>query len=109
MTPSVARNYLRDTLRGLTYLHSHHIIHRDLKGANLLVDNNGTVKLADFGASKKLSEEGTLGGMKGSVKGTPYFMAPEVMLHEEYGRKADVWSLGGVAFQMVTGSAPWKR
>ncbi|GMH87519.1 hypothetical protein TL16_g10879 [Triparma laevis f. inornata] len=107
---NVVKSYLKQTLSGLSYLHKNHIIHRDMKGANLLVDNNGTVKLADFGASKKMSDEGTLNGsqMKASMKGTPYFMAPEVMSHEKYGRKADMWSTGGVAFQMITGEAPWK-
>ncbi|GMH60327.1 hypothetical protein TrST_g5641 [Triparma strigata] len=107
---NVVKSYLKQTLSGLAYLHKNHIIHRDMKGANLLVDNNGTVKLADFGASKKMSDEGTLNGsqMTASMKGTPYFMAPEVMSHEKYGRKADMWSTGGVAFQMITGEAPWK-
>ena len=65
------------------------------------------MKLADFGASKQVNE-GTLQGMASSMKGTPYFMAPEVLSHEKYGRKADIWSLGGVAFQMATGDPPWK-
>jgi len=59
----VVRSYLRQVLLGLEYLHGHRIIHRDIKGGNILVDNSGTVKLADFGASKKMNEEGTLNGM----------------------------------------------
>ena len=105
---NVVRSYLRQVLLGLEYLHSHRIIHRDIKGGNILVDNSGTVKLADFGASKKMNEEGTLDVMGMSMKGTPYFMAPEVLEREKYGRKADMWSTGGVAFQMITGEAPWK-
>jgi len=104
----VVRSYLRQVLLGLEYLHGHRIIHRDIKGGNILVDNYGTVKLADFGASKKMNEEGTLNGMGMSLKGTPYFMAPEVLSHEKYGRKADMWSTGGVALQMATGEPPWK-
>ena len=104
----VVRSYLKQVLLGLEYLHGHRIIHRDIKGGNILVDNYGTVKLADFGASKKMNEEGTLNGMGMSMKGTPYFMAPEVLSHEKYGRKADMWSTGGVALQMATGEPPWK-
>ena len=106
-SPPVTKSYLHQLLLGLTYLHSHSIIHRDIKGGNILVDDRGTVKLADFGASKQVND-GTLQGMASSMKGTPYFMAPEVLSHEKYGRKADVWSLGGVAFQMATGEPPWK-
>ena len=65
-------------IQGLEYLHSHKIMHRDIKGANLLVDNNGIVKLADFGASKKLDELATYQSGHQSMKGTPYWMAPEV-------------------------------
>ena len=104
---SVVKSYLKQVLLGLEYLHSNSIIHRDIKGGNILVDDRGTVKLADFGASKQVNE-GTLQGMASSMKGTPYFMAPEVLSHERYGRKADIWSLGGVAFQMATGEPPWK-
>eukprot|EP00592_Proboscia_alata_P000860 CAMPEP_0194372086 /NCGR_PEP_ID=MMETSP0174-20130528/20384_1 /TAXON_ID=216777 /ORGANISM="Proboscia alata, Strain PI-D3" /LENGTH=996 /DNA_ID=CAMNT_0039150383 /DNA_START=634 /DNA_END=3621 /DNA_ORIENTATION=+ len=102
--------YLRQILEGLEYLHDNHIIHRDVKGGNILVDDRGNVKLADFGASKKLSEiDGSLnGGLVLSMKGTPYFMAPEVY-EEKYGRKADIWSVGGVIIQMATGQPPWKQ
>eukprot|EP00804_Cyclotella_cryptica_P001936 CCRYP_007376-RA/>CCRYP_007376-RA protein AED:0.03 eAED:0.03 QI:116/1/1/1/1/1/5/37/1180 len=107
---AVIKSYATQILRGLEYLHSHHIIHRDIKGGNILVSNDGCVKLADFGASKrveafgidpdKMMEELT-------VRGTPYFMAPEVF-EEKYGPKADIWSVGGVIYQMATGSPPWK-
>jgi mitogen-activated protein kinase kinase kinase 3 len=59
----VVRSYLRQVLLGLEYLHGHRIIHRDIKGGTILVDNSGTVKLADFGASKNMNAEGTLNGM----------------------------------------------
>ena len=81
-------------LNGLIYLHSKGIIHRDIKPANVLVDERGTVKLADFGASKQI--KGGAGGAtmeleNQTLKGTPYFMAPEVMCQSGHGRKADVW------------------
>jgi len=106
---NVTRMYLLQILKGLEYLHSKNVVHRDIKGANLLVDSFGSVKLGDFGASKQLGKEGTMnGGNDMSMKGTPYFMAPEVLQHEQYGRKADIWSTGGVAYQMITGEPPWK-
>lgn len=92
---------------GLTYLHSQGILHRDLKGANILVDGNGTVKLADFGASTRLLHLATQKGEIKSLRGTPAFMAPEVIRGEGYGRKSDIWSIGAVAVEMATGTPPW--
>ncbi|RVX21790.1 Mitogen-activated protein kinase kinase kinase 3 [Vitis vinifera] len=76
---SVIRMYTKQLLLGLEYLHKNGIMHRDIKGANILVDNKGCIKLADFGASKKVVELATMTGAK-SMKGTPYWMAPEVIL-----------------------------
>ncbi|KAL6952609.1 Mitogen-activated protein kinase kinase kinase npk1 [Sarracenia purpurea var. burkii] len=75
----VIRMYTKQLLLGLEYLHKNVIMHRDIKGANILVDNKGCIKLADFGASKKVVELATMTGAK-SMKGTPYWMAPEVIL-----------------------------
>jgi len=74
LTESVIRNFTRHILKGLAFLHSQKIMHRDIKGANLLVDINGVVKLADFGMAKHLSTAAP----NLSLKGTPYWMAPEV-------------------------------
>ncbi|XP_028125960.1 mitogen-activated protein kinase kinase kinase NPK1-like [Camellia sinensis] len=76
---SVIRMYTKQLLLGVEYLHRNGIMHRDIKGANILVDNKGCIKLADFGASKKVVELATMTGAK-SMKGTPYWMAPEVIL-----------------------------
>ncbi|KAK1310863.1 Mitogen-activated protein kinase kinase kinase NPK1 [Acorus calamus] len=76
---SVIKMYTKQLLHGLEYLHRNGIIHRDIKGANILVDNKGRIKLADFGASKQVVELATVTGAK-SMKGTPYWMAPEVIL-----------------------------
>lgn len=67
---------MRQIVEGLDYLHQHGIMHRDIKGGNVLVDGNGVCKLADFGSSKKLS---SLVCVTNSLFGTPYFMAPEVV------------------------------
>ena len=91
------------------YLHENHIIHRDIKCGNVLIDQHGVAKLADFGASHRLGADGTLTrDAKLTMRGTPYFMAPEVMTGETYGRKTDVWSLGGLLVQMATGEPPWR-
>jgi serine/threonine protein kinase len=103
----VVRSYLLQTISGLAYLHENDIMHRDIKGSNLLVNDEGVVKLADFGASKKLSNLQDNLIMSMTVRGTPYFMAPEVF-EEKYSAKADIWGIGCVAFQMITGNPPWK-
>ena len=78
------------------------------EGGNILVSNDGSIKLADFGASKRVEAIGAESDeMEMTMRGTPYFMAPEVM-EEKYGSKADIWSVGGVIYQMITGSPPWK-
>ncbi|GJU77439.1 protein kinase, ATP binding site-containing protein, partial [Tanacetum coccineum] len=76
---AVIRMYTKQILLGLDYLHKNGIMHRDIKGANILVDNKGCIKLADFGASKQVVELANGSGAK-SMKGTPYWMAPEVIL-----------------------------
>ena len=91
---TVIRVYTRQILAGLEYLHRHQIMHRDIKGANVLVDNSGVIKLADFGASKRLAEMVTTEGGHRGIKGTPYWMAPEVIKQTGHGRQADIWSVG---------------
>ncbi|KAJ8470885.1 hypothetical protein OPV22_025228 [Ensete ventricosum] len=108
MTESVVRNFTRHILKGLAYLHGKDIMHRDIKGANLLVDVHGVVKLADFGMAKHIS------GVAGtrSLKGSPYWMAPEVMQAKMntdigYDLAVDIWSLGCTIIEMFTGKQPW--
>jgi hypothetical protein len=104
---SVVREYTRQILLGLEYLHDNGIIHRDIKGGNILVDANRTVKLADFGASTQLTQFNQT-QVTTTVKGTPYFMAPEVLASSRYGRKGDIWAVGCTMIQMLTGEPPWK-
>ncbi|GLT56272.1 hypothetical protein SLA2020_293240 [Shorea laevis] len=105
---SVIRTYTKQLLLGLEYLHNHGIIHRDIKGANILVDNKGCIKLADFGASKQVAELATISGAK-SMKGTPYWMAPEVILQTGHTFSADMWSVGCTIIEMATGKPPWSQ
>ncbi|GFR52645.1 hypothetical protein Agub_g15237 [Astrephomene gubernaculifera] len=103
------RVYTKQILRGLEYLHKMKVMHRDIKGANILVDTNGIVKLADFGASKQIEELATIGGGARSIRGTANWMAPEVIKQSGHGRTADIWSLGCVVIEMATGRAPWSN
>ncbi|KAF0926087.1 hypothetical protein E2562_021801 [Oryza meyeriana var. granulata] len=108
MTESVVRNFTRHILRGLAFLHGQKIMHRDIKGANLLVDVNGVVKLADFGMAKHLSTAAP----NLSLKGTPYWMAPEMVqatLVKDvgYDLAVDIWSLGCTIIEMFNGKPPW--
>ncbi|CAK9237151.1 unnamed protein product [Sphagnum troendelagicum] len=103
MVEEQVRAYTHQILHGLKYLHDRNIIHRDIKCANLLVDVNGVVKLADFGMAKELDK---LDKLK-SVKGSLYWMAPEVInVTKTYGIAADIWSLGCTVLEMVTGKPP---
>ncbi|CAL5415863.1 unnamed protein product [Camellia sinensis] len=105
---SVIRMYTKQLLLGVEYLHRNGIMHRDIKGANILVDNKGCIKLADFGASKKVVELATMTGAK-SMKGTPYWMAPEVILQTGHSFSADIWSVGCTVIEMATGKPPWSQ
>lgn len=95
--------YTRQMLEGLVYLHSKNIMHRDLKGDNLLVDPNGTLKISDFGTAKHLLESNNVT----AIAGTAYFMAPEVILAQGAGLASDVWSVGCCVIEMVTGRPPF--
>jgi len=105
-TEEETSKYCQQILEGLAYLHTKNIIHRDIKGANILLDNSNNCKLADFGSSRQIQTIRSKTGCK-SVHGTPYWMSPEVINGEGYGRKADIWSLGCAALEMLTTKPPW--
>ncbi|KAK7881820.1 hypothetical protein WMY93_030229 [Mugilogobius chulae] len=107
LTEKVTRRYTRQILQGVSYLHSNMIVHRDIKGANILGDSSGNVKLGDFGASKRIQTICMSGTGIKSVTGTPYWMSPEVINGEGYGRKADVWSVACTVVEMLTQKPPW--
>lgn len=93
-------------LSGLADLHApeRRMLHRDLKPANVLLDHHGNVKLCDFGMATLLGDE----SLNRTVLGTTKFMAPERLRAKPYGRPSDIWSLGLIVWQCVTGASPWK-
>ncbi|KAL6713142.1 ATP binding [Lecanora helva] len=108
------RNFVRQILAGLSYLHGRDIIHRDIKGANVLVDNKGNIKISDFGISKRVEASALLAPQKNgghlhrpSLQGSVFWMAPEVVKQTSYTRKADIWSLGCLIVEMFTGTHPF--
>jgi len=129
------RSYTKSLVKAIHYLHCRGIVHCDIKGKNVLVGNAGTVKLADFGSAKRISngpgqsscctalpgvfgeqeqlglqqdaEAAAAGTMENKVNGTPLWMAPEVVLQKEQGFPSDIWSLGCTVVEMATGRAPW--
>ncbi|GLJ08682.1 hypothetical protein SUGI_0093570 [Cryptomeria japonica] len=100
---SVIRNYSRRILRGLDYLHRQGIVHCDIKGKNVLVGSGGVVKLGDFGSARRTEEKGQIT----VLRGTPLWMAPEVVNQLEQGPPSDIWSLGCTVVEMATGRPPW--
>jgi len=96
--------YTQQLLSGLEYLHTQnpYILHRDIKGANVLVGVDSLVKLADFGCSKRAKETTAV-----TIEGSIPWMAPEVLTHSRFGRAGDIWSFGCLVIEMATADAPW--
>lgn len=114
----LARNFARQVLVGLKYLHSKGIIHRDIKGANILIDNNGVVKISDFGISKKIDGDALRAALESdgesseaskrvSLQGSAYWMAPEIVKQAANTDRSDIWSFGCLVVEMLTAKHPF--
>lgn len=103
---SLLGEYAKQILCGLEYMHTRDpaVVHRDIKGPNILVGADCKVKLADFGCAKRTQET-----MTHTLRGSIHWMAPEVIAHERYGRAADIWSFGCVCIEMGTATVPWGK
>ncbi|CAN6445569.1 unnamed protein product [Victoria cruziana] len=97
------RRHVRSVLLGLRYLHGKGIVHRDIKGSNLLVSRDGDVRIGDLGCASRTGAAAEAGGLAG----TPLFMAPEVARGQSQGTPADIWALGCTVVEMATGRPPW--
>ncbi|CAJ0577603.1 unnamed protein product, partial [Mesorhabditis spiculigera] len=124
MDMTLVRRYTNHLLQAVQYIHEKLVIHRDIKPANIFLDLSCVLKLGDFGSSIRLSANATFAGEFKEMTGTPSYMAPEtftggqVMNHDEdtgtntyrgYGRAVDIWSVGCVVLEMVTGARPWDK
>eukprot|EP01133_Synstelium_polycarpum_P006813 gene6813-7918_t len=94
--------YIRQVLEGLVYLHEQGVVHRDIKGANILTTKEGKIKLADFGVATKFDDMAAA-----AVVGTPYWMAPEIIELNGASTKSDIWSVGCTVIELLTGQPPY--
>lgn len=103
------RIFVRQIVAGVAYLHRMGIVHRDIKGANVLVNEQGVAKLADFGCSKQLTDiqSTSLEESLRSIRGSVPWMAPEVVKQTGHDYKADIWSIGATMIEMATAKYPW--
>ncbi|KAG6725740.1 hypothetical protein I3842_02G046000 [Carya illinoinensis] len=106
VSEAVARHFMRQLAAGLQILHEKHLIHRDLKPQNLLLSTREAtllLKIGDFGFARSLMPP----GLADTLCGSPLYMAPEIIQNQKYDAKADLWSVGAILFQLVTGTPPF--
>ncbi|KAG2235652.1 hypothetical protein INT48_008528 [Thamnidium elegans] len=105
----LVRFFTRQILMGLAYLHNRNVLHRDIKAGNILLDQNGVCKITDFGLSKLSGQDKAYDPHSNNsvMRGTVFWMAPEVVKGTNYNAKVDIWSLGCTVIEMLTGNHPW--
>ena len=103
MHPSQAKTILEQVASGLAYAHERNIIHRDLKTSNILIDDNGVARIADFGFAKAVSADSISMSVGGGMVGTPAYMAPELWHGKKATEQSDIYSLGCITYEMLTG------
>ncbi|ODV61193.1 kinase-like protein, partial [Ascoidea rubescens DSM 1968] len=107
------RNFIKQILTGISYLHSNNIIHKDIKGSNVLIDNKGCIKISDFGFSKKICysqykyRKSDIADISEVLGPSVYWMAPEVITEYSFSEKTDIWSIGCLMVEMFTAQHPF--
>ena len=101
---AVVQKIAAQLVQALHYLHSNRVVHRDLKPQNILIGSGGLVKLCDFGFARAMSTQSIV---LTSIKGTPLYMAPELVREQEYNHTVDLWSLGVILYELFWGAAPF--
>jgi serine/threonine protein kinase len=104
---SLVAIYVTQVLNGLVFLHSQGVLHRDVKGANILTTKDGSVKLADFGVAMTISDDASSSNQVDTVVGSPYWMAPEIIEMQGPTAACDIWSLGCTIIELLTGKPPY--
>jgi len=104
LSEKVIAQIMKQTLEGLAYIHSKHVIHRDIKSDNVLIGGKGEVKIADFGYAAQLIKSARV---RQTVCGTPYWMAPELIQGKDYDQKVDIWSLGVMMIECAENDPPY--
>jgi len=104
----VIRSYTKQLLEALSYCHANRVVHRDIKGKNILIDTKGNLKLADFGSAKRFTNVMSKDAPSLSYNYTPLWTAPEVLVGD-YNSKVDIWSLGCVIIEMASAKPPWSE
>jgi len=104
----VIRSYTKQLLEALQYCHANGVVHRDIKGKNVLIDTKGNLKLADFGSAKRFENVMSKDAPSLSYNYTPLWTAPEVLVGD-YNSKVDIWSLGCVIIEMASARPPWSE
>ena len=99
----VALYILKEITKGICYIHKQNQIHRDIKSENIFIDDNGNIKIGDFGNSVQLTEENPL---RSTLAGSPLWLSPEVATGSLYSFPSDIWSLGIIAYELVEGRPP---
>ena len=107
----IVQNYAKQILDGMEYLHNNKIIHKDIKCSNILISNDGTVKITDFGCAFLMERTVSTYSFEEKIKkvlhGSIPWMAPEVIVQKNFGRNSDVWSFGCTILEMITSKSPW--
>ena len=108
LEPDAAFKITDDILNGLAWAHARHVIHRDIKPANILISIHGEAKIADFGVARYARSAGRTLTDVGQLIGTPYYMAPELIAGKSVQSQSDLFSVGVVLFEMLTGKKPFE-